>query len=241
MRRLTVRHFDLDQTLCCGQFFDWTSEDGGYRIHASGRDFHAAQQGDSLIIEGVDEAFARGFFALDHDPEAMLKTMPRDPSLEKAFKAFGRLRLLRQDPWECLVAFLLSPVSNQPRIQRNLLALRHATGLEPENMRDEARLRRLGVGFRASFLVSAADVGAGKETLRRVRGVGDKVSDCVMLFAYGDYGSFPIDVWTRRVLRRLYGRQSPDKALRLWAREHFGPWAGYAQQWLYAWFRQEER
>ncbi|MBI5209696.1 MAG: hypothetical protein HY927_06990 [Elusimicrobia bacterium] len=267
MGSLRVRDFDLGQTLECGQFFNWRREGAGYRVQARSRSFAVRQDGDRLSFEGADPAFLRRFLALDHDPGAIRATMPRDRFLDEAFAAYGRLRLLRQDPWECLVAFLLSPVSNIPRIQRNLLDVYESTGFEPGRMQDEAGLRRLGIGFRARFLVSAAKragslgggrplsrldgggtptravlaseaPGAGRPSLEGILGVGDKVADCVSLFAYGDYGAFPVDTWIRRVLRELYGVRKPDRELRAWGRRRFGPWAGYAQQWLFAWSRE---
>jgi len=225
----------------CGQFFNWTREGKGYRVAAWGKEFRVRQEGGDLVFSGAPSRFIRRFFALDHDPSRILRSMPQDPSLKDAYASFGRLRLLRQEPWECLVAFLLTPTSNIPRIQRNVRALYAETGFRVRALRDEGRLRALGAGFRARYIADAAAnrrfLKGGRDSLKRILGVGDKVADCVMLFAFGDYGSFPIDVWTRRILRRLYRRRLDDKRLPAWAREHFGPWAGYAQQWLYAWAR----
>ncbi|MBI4675960.1 MAG: hypothetical protein HY748_00055 [Elusimicrobia bacterium] len=259
----TVR-FDLAQTMECGQFFNWLRLERGYRIRAHGRVFDVRQEGDRLLFSGADHAFIRRFFALGHDPEAIRASMPRDSWLDQAFAACGRLRLLRQDPWECLVAFLLSPVSNIPRIQRNLISVYEATGFDPGRMNDEALLRSLGLGFRWRFLASAARQagargrtaaarrapgaprGAGGpfgttesvEGLDGILGFGPKVRDCVRLFGYGDMAAFPVDTWIRRVLRELYGVKLKDDGLRLWARRRFGPWSGYAQQWLFAWSRE---
>lgn len=239
----------------CGQFFNWLRLDHGgrvgtpgYRVRAHGRVFDVRQEGGSLVFTGADSLFIRSFFSLDHDPAAIRSSMPEDPWLDRAYRSFGRLRLLRQDPWECLVAFLLTPVSNIPRIQGNLLSVFEKTGFEPGRMKPAA-LKRLGLGFRWRFLDSAAlrvkRLGledwrkAGPEAMDGILGTGPKVKDCVRLFGYGDHASFPVDTWIRRVLRDLYRVKLKDRELRLWARERFGPWAGYAQQWLFAWSRTE--
>ena len=75
--------------------------------------------------------------------------------------------------------------------------------------------------------------------LMKLRGVGGKIADCVLLFAYGFDGAFPVDVWVERALRELYfpRRRVSDKRLRHFAATHFGPHAGYAQQYLFHYMR----
>jgi N-glycosylase/DNA lyase len=70
-------------------------------------------------------------------------------------------------------------------------------------------------------------------------GIGEKVADCVLLFALGHVTAFPIDVWVRRAVERLYFRDRPRsmRDLRAFARARFGPLAGYAQQHLFAYAR----
>ena len=114
----------------------------------------------------------------------------------------------------------------------------------------ERRLRSLGLGYRAPYLKATARlVMDGKlpmEQLRHVNyeavkrallgcdGVGDKVADCVALFGFEKYEAFPIDVWMERAMRYYFRhRRMTRKALHDYARRHFGPWAGYAQQYLY--------
>ena len=111
------------------------------------------------------------------------------------------------------------------------------------------------MGFRAPYLLAAArQIANGKFDLERLRhlpladargelmklrGVGGKIADCVLLFAYGFDGAFPVDVWVERALRKLYfpRRRVSDKRLRHFAATHFGPHAGYAQQYLFHYMR----
>ena len=69
--------------------------------------------------------------------------------------------------------------------------------------------------------------------------MGHKIADCVLLFAYDFPTAFPQDVWVMRALRQLYfrGRQTRVKRLREFAATHFGPNAGYAQQYLFHYAR----
>lgn len=118
----------------------------------------------------------------------------------------------------------------------------------------ERRLRSLGLGYRAPYLRATARLVAdGRlpiEQLRRVgyeatktallgcEGVGDKVADCVALFGFEKYEAFPIDVWMERAMRYYFRHRKMTRAgLHDYARRHFGPYAGYAQQYLYHYVR----
>jgi N-glycosylase/DNA lyase len=83
-----------------------------------------------------------------------------------------------------------------------------------------------------------------RETLRQIQGVGEKVANCILLFAYGRREAFPIDVWVDRVLRQLYFKGSSrvsHERLRDFAESHFGPCRGYAQQFLFHWIRKDPK
>ena len=80
------------------------------------------------------------------------------------------------------------------------------------------------------------DRAAGLRALSELRGVGTKVANCVLLFGYGHLDAFPIDVWIERALRESYFVDEPDAPLarlQLFAESHFGPYGGYAQQYLF--------
>ena len=69
--------------------------------------------------------------------------------------------------------------------------------------------------------------------------LGEKIADCVLLFAYGRMEAFPVDVWIARALRAAYfgGCSVPLRELRVFAARHFGPYAGYAQQYFFHYAR----
>ncbi len=116
----------------------------------------------------------------------------------------------------------------------------------------EADLRACGLGFRAAKLLATArcfatgailedalrglDRMAAERALRALPGVGPKVANCVLLFALEQLDAFPIDVWIERVLRDSYfrgKRRVTAVQLRDFAQSHFGPYGGYAQQYLF--------
>jgi N-glycosylase/DNA lyase len=123
----------------------------------------------------------------------------------------------------------------------------------------ETQLRSCKMGFRAPNLLAVArnvanheidlqalhssSVEEARERLTELPGVGPKIADCVLLFAYGFQQAFPVDVWVMKALRQLYfpkRRPSPQR-LRHFVATHFGPNAGYAQQYLFHYMRSKGR
>ncbi len=107
-----------------------------------------------------------------------------------------------------------------------------------------------GAGFRARYLKEAAeycsssmnlnkigrlDYDSLKEELMEIKGVGDKVADCIALMGYGKLEAFPIDVWVKRTMERVYfkGNDMKIEDLRKFANERFGDYCGYAQQYIF--------
>lgn len=72
----------------------------------------------------------------------------------------------------------------------------------------------------------------------KLMGVGPKVANCIVLFGLGKMEGFPIDVWMKRVMNHLYGFDEEDvSAMSIFAEEHFGQFAGIAQQYLFYYMR----
>ena len=231
-------------------------------------------QGDALraVGPGLTRDAVNAYFCLDLPMEEILATFPSDPWLEKARAFAPGLRILRQDPWETLCNFICSSLKQITQIEQINHELRRAFGEKfgddrytfPTAARlaqtTEAQLRACRLGFRARHLhVAARQIASSeislarlatlptpeaREQLQRVRGVGEKVANCVLLFAYGRAEAFPIDVWVERVLRQLYFKGNPrvqHETLRAFAQSHFGPYRGYAQQFLFHWIRTDPK
>jgi N-glycosylase/DNA lyase len=122
----------------------------------------------------------------------------------------------------------------------------------------EADLRSCLLGFRARYISETAQFLAAnpgwleetenlpyplaKERLCSLPGVGEKVADCVLLFGGGRLEAFPVDVWILKTLARRYGLESwRTPQLAQFGRVHFGPLAGLAQQFLFAWERAQKK
>lgn len=117
---------------------------------------------------------------------------------------------------------------------------------------EEKDLRACALGYRAKNLLRTARMIAGGEVsldavaqlgdddaaleLQRLAGVGPKVAACALLFGFGRLAAFPIDVWIERILRTTYfakKRKVTTKRLREFSAHYFGPFGGYAQQYLF--------
>lgn len=80
-----------------------------------------------------------------------------------------------------------------------------------------------------------------REELLKFAGVGNKVADCIMLFSYKRGEVFPVDVWIKRVMEELFIKEeTPVKKISKEADRIFGKYAGYAQQYLFYYGREEK-
>jgi N-glycosylase/DNA lyase len=189
-----------------------------------------------------------------------------DQHLDRCIRAFPGLRILRQPFGETLLYFLCSATKQIVQIKQmtELLAQHHGQEILPGCHRlptweelatvSEMTLRRCKLGFRAKHIhetakflaqnegwlaaTEAAPYAEAKERLCSLPGVGEKVADCVLLFGAGRMEAFPVDVWILKTLERRYGLAGwKPKQLAQFGRAHFGPCAGLAQQFLFAWER----
>jgi len=264
--RLRLPSFSLRETLECGQFFRFTKVMDVYVVQSSDRIFSLWQKGEFLFYEGVEEPFLIEFFRLDDDLDRILKEIDRDPAIHLAIEEYQGLRLIRQDPWECLVSFLCSSAKAIPQIRCILELLCKSCGEkivfgnqivysfpEPHCLRDTEQLAPVRAGFRAEYLVKASQrmnreqllglktfpYNEARERLMELPGVGKKVADCVLLYSLDFLQAFPIDTWIAKGLQKVYfgGRKAGEKKIEEFVSNHFGPYGGYAQLYLFHYWR----
>jgi N-glycosylase/DNA lyase len=264
--RLRAPLFSLRHTLECGQFFRFTKVEETYVVQTSGRIFSVKQSGETLFYHGVNEEFLVRFFRLDEDLPAVLKAIDRDPMTHRAILGYPGLRLIRQDPWECLISFLCSSAKAIPHIRTIIENLCRSSGKrillgnyvgysfpEPLDIDRSLQWESIRAGFRARYLIEASrsidregllklknqSYPAARESLMKLPGVGKKVADCVLLYSLNFLEAFPLDTWTLRGLQQVYfqGKRVGEKRLEEFARAHFGSLGGYAQLYLYHFWR----
>lgn len=255
---LTEPLFDLSQTLDCGQAFRWSKiEDNLWHGYALNDYLKLQQTNDSIIFKDItEEKFLSkwvNYFDLLTDYEKLKNEYSQiDITLKKACDFAGGIRLLKQDAWECLISFIISQNNNIPRIKLIISRLcEHYNGYFPsaEMLKNETvdSLGYLKSGFRAKYLIDAIekvnnkeidlekistmDIQQARNELIKIKGVGAKVSECVLLFGMYRTEAFPIDVWIKRVLLEYYQKGFPKEIYKT---------QGIAQQFLFHYIRNLE-
>jgi N-glycosylase/DNA lyase len=271
-----VRDYDLAATLSSGQAFRWKEIGGAWEGVVGQQWVRLRQVPEGIRAEFIaaDDQFISSlahYLQTDVDIASILATFPDDEPMRAAVGACRGLRLLRQEPWECLASFILSSTKQIVQIQQIVALLCERFG-EPLAVPAghapvfsfpaaarlaqcaEQSLRDCKMGFRApNLLRTARMIAAGEISLAlhqrsvhdaraellRCPGVGEKIANCVLLFAYGFPSAFPVDVWVMKALRELYFPRRRPSAARLerFIATHFGPNAGFAQQYLFHYMR----
>lgn len=239
----------------------WATHTAGLRLHAGALEWHGGPETRAADLRhylGGD---------LDWSALADALPWRSDAHLARCMNAFPGLRILRQPFGETLLGFLCSATKQIVQIKQMvaLLAARHGAALPAETVHrlptwrelaavSEKELRSCLLGFRARYIAEtarflAANPGwleeteflpypAAKARLMELPGVGEKVADCVLLFGAGQLEAFPVDTWVLKSLARRYGLDGWKPAhVARFGRAHFGPLAGLAQQYLFAWER----
>ena len=202
------------------------------------------------------ETLWKDYFDLGRDYSAIISEMEKDETLKKAADACPGIRVLQQEPWETLCSFIISANNNIKRIKGIIERLCENFGEELEagcfsfpsaeklselSIEDLAPLR---AGFRAKYILDAAKKVAAKEVdldsiysisyeegkaqLMKIKGVGEKVADCALLFGFGKIEAFPKDVWIKRAMAALFPEGLPSGLL---------PYAGIVQQYIFHYAR----
>ena len=233
-------NFDLFKTIDCGQCFRWTYT-GEHFIGVVKKSIVVISEEDSRYVVNVygmplSKSDLQHYFDLNTAYEPIYNAlMQRDETLRKAVEAGWGLRMMRQEPFETLISFILSSNNNIPKIKMTIEALAERFGEAlgtfegrayfafPEVLTlAEASLEALNVkaiGYRAkavSFTTKkiveesldlsvpfALDADTARAWLKQFYGVGDKVADCILLFAYEKEDAFPVDTWVKKMLMTL--------------------------------------
>ncbi|MFH1200514.1 MAG: DNA glycosylase, partial [Candidatus Micrarchaeota archaeon] len=233
---------DLRLFLNSGQVFNWRERAGEFFVAHSGHIIRLAQSNRGLqysVFPPRQDSvkFVSDFLGLGRDYAAELSNFSGDAAMMASMRACPGLSISRQDPFECLLAFLISQNNNIARIRSTLLRLSDefgenvfVDGIEfpvfptPASLAGASlrRLRYCGLGYRAEYVKSAAkavtdgfdlegllktDYASAKNQLMSLDGVGPKVADCVLVFGLGFGEAFPVDLWIARIMRRHYAKR----------------------------------
>jgi N-glycosylase/DNA lyase len=162
---------NLDFTLSCGQVFRWDKQGEWWYGVVRDRAFRMRQLGDELQFENVDASFVRAYLRLEDDLPRILLEIERDIHIKRALDTFRGLRVIRQDPWECLISYICATYKNVPGIKHMLSNLSRRLGEktafdgadlytfpEPERLAKATNgdLAKCGLGYRAKYVAETA-------------------------------------------------------------------------------------
>ena len=261
---------DVDNSINSGQVFLWQkSEENWYGI--DGQNILKINQ--SGKIKSISNK-KTDFFRKNDDIQSIIKSISKDKTIKKAVKEYEGLRIFNQDPFQCMISFIISSNSNIQKIKNSLEKISKKFGTKviiqnkefflfpkPENIAKASinEIKACGVGYRAPFIKDAAkmvtlkkvnfeylknsDYNETKRNLRLIPGVGNKVADCIMLFSLNKLDAFPLDTWMIKILEKYYSNEFQIKTKTITEKQYeilhkkivdyFGPYCGYAQQFLF--------
>ena len=204
-----------------------------------------------------DEKIWREYFDLELDYGKIRGDISKlHPVLEDAARYAPGIRILRQEPYEALCTFIISQNNNIKRIKGIVARLCESFGDEIDEgvytFPNAERLAELTpddlaplrAGFRNRYIIDSAkkvasgevdlelcktaDYEAARAELMKITGVGVKVADCTLLFGMHRVEAFPVDVWMKRAMEKLFPGMSAND---------FGEYAGIAQQYIFHYSR----
>lgn len=223
-------------------------------------------ESDTITVLGADSEECTSlwipYLAFDTDYDAidrfLLNALPSAEDrrvMEEAVTCGKGIRILRQDPFEAIISFIISQNNNIPRIKKIITALCQTLGEETAIPNTYAfptaeaicraglsGLAPIRAGFRSKYILDAAekiisgevdpaavkacrDFDTALAMLEKINGIGPKVGSCALLFGFGRTEAFPIDVWMKKSIARHFPNGLDVTA--------FGKYAGIAQQYLF--------
>jgi N-glycosylase/DNA lyase len=179
--------FNLDATLCCGQTFRWDKQGQWWYGVVMGKAFKIRQTSSELEFENADADFVKDYFGLRDDLPRILLQIGKDKQINGAIEMLRGLRILRQDPWECLISYICATYKNIAAIKGMLLNLSKKFGdkttlngydfytfptLENLAKASASELAKCGLGYRAKYVHETARIvqenGFDLERLKRM-------------------------------------------------------------------------
>lgn len=252
--------FNPKHILECGQFFRYFKIDEGRYVAISGDVSVLIEEvEDGFILHTKNPSAIKRLFNLDEDYAKIKAELVKDAVISKVLPYAEGLRIMKTELFETICSFIISANNNIKRIKLIIERLCKAVGrrvddyyafptIEDFRGLDEVFFRSIGAGFRAKYLaelyenynefikedVENLTTEELRARLMQFKGVGRKVADCILLFAYNRMDVFPVDVWMERVYYENFGseRVKRDKIPEILV-NRFGNLSGYAQQFLF--------
>jgi N-glycosylase/DNA lyase len=261
---------NLENTINSGQVFLWTKQKE-FWYGVNGQDILKINDSGKITSYSNNKY---DFFRNNDDMAKIIRSISKDKTTKIAVKKYLGLRLVRQDPFQSYISFIVSSNSNIQKIKSSLekIAVKFGRKIkfdnkefhlfpEPKKIANATiqEIRNCGVGYRAKFIIDAAKMVESqqidfrylakcnyqdaKKIILTVPGIGNKVADCILLFSLDKLDAFPLDRWMIRILEKYYLEKFELETKSITEKQYdilhekitkyFGPYAGYAQQFLF--------
>ncbi|MDR0198312.1 MAG: hypothetical protein LBI08_01035 [Methanomassiliicoccaceae archaeon] len=256
--RLRIK-ISLDPTLGCGQAHRWIKKGNVWEGVLGERIVTLEERDGHVICTGTDKDTMLDYLRYGDDIDAIYGDISKDPFVRTLAERCPGLRILKQDPWECIATYLLATNANVKRIASMVDSVCRTFGRDlggrfsfpdaEDILAQRHLIKECRLGYREERFVKLAENVADRiivpgdmadmeytecsASLKEIDGIGNKVADCVSLFAFGHLNAFPIDARIERVLKERYNVSGSYAKLSAFAGERFGRYAGYAQELLY--------
>jgi len=254
-----LNEFNIKHILECGQIFRYKQAENGYKIYCKDMLIEVCCQKGGVKIFGKNLDFVKKYFDLQNNYANIKSDLLKSNLMKKAIDYGYGIRILNQDPFETLISFIISANNNIPRIKKiiegicvrfgenkgDYYAFPTLDSLAHASVQD---FRDLGCGYRSEYLVHTIstllsgfdldglfymDTLEARNKLMKLKGVGRKVADCVLLFAYHKTDVFPTDTWIVQLYKDLTSEDKPALFISNYFSKIFNVNSGYAQQYLF--------
>lgn len=250
--------FCCEHILECGQIFTYEKLGRGqYKVFSEDKCATLLEYENNCQILTTSPDYFVNFFDLNTDYSTIKQNLAKDDKLNCAIKFGYGIRIIKQNLLETIIGFIISANNNIERIKGIMAKLRK----HGKNMGDYyafptlkelqkisiQQFREMGAGYRAPYLVSTINelsfvdfeeikklsTPMLKKWLLSLKGVGPKVADCILLFGFSRYDSFPVDTWIEKVYIDIFGKTKSREKMSQDLVQYFGELSGYAQQYLF--------
>jgi N-glycosylase/DNA lyase len=261
---------DIDNSINSGQVFLW-EKDGINWYGINGQNILKINENGSIksILN-----LKTNFFRKNDNIQEIIRSISKDKTVKKAVKEYEGLRIFKQEPFQCMISFIISSNSNIQKIKNSLEKITKKFGTKvtiqnkefflfpkPEKLANASidEIKTCGVGYRAPFIKQASKMivlkkinfeylekcnyEEAKKNICLVPGIGNKVADCIMLFSLNKLEAFPLDTWMIKILEKYYSNEFKIETKTITTKQYdilhekivnyFGPYCGYAQQFLF--------
>lgn len=253
------KHFDIRHVLECGQVFRYQKRVFGYTVYSLGQKADIYCQKDTTKIFCKDKKYFVKYFDLDTNYDTIKSELKVVGDIGDEIAYGHGIRILHQDPVEMIISFIISANNNIPRIKQIIERMCERYGTKVDDYYafptisqlskiKENDFRNLGCGYRSGYLVETIGMlqnmdayslyllptAEAKKILLSLKGVGNKVADCILLFGYGKTDVFPTDTWIVKAYASKYGDglSNPIEISKFFT-NLYGKYAGYAQQYMF--------